>query len=68
MQDMGAGGLLCASLELIKRGQEKTGKNLGCDLFLDKVPTKYKMDNCNILISESQERMLIVCNKKIANL
>ncbi len=64
MQDMGAGGLLCASLELIKRGQEKTGKNLGCDLFLDKVPTKYKMNNCNILISESQERMLIVCNKE----
>ncbi len=27
MQDMGAGGLLCASLELIQRGREKTGKN-----------------------------------------
>ena len=64
MQDMGAGGLLCASLELIKRGQEKTGDDLGCDLYLDKVPTKYKMDKCNILISESQERMLIVCKQE----
>ena len=26
MQDMGAGGLLCASYELISRGIEKTGK------------------------------------------
>lgn len=61
MQDMGAGGVLCASLELIKRGREKTGKNLGCDLFIDKIPTKTDMDECDILISESQERMLLVC-------
>ena len=61
MQDMGAGGVLCASLELIKRGRDKTGKNLGCDLFIDKIPTKTGMDDCDILISESQERMLLVC-------
>ena len=33
MQDMGAGGLLCASLEVVKRGQEKTNKNIGCTLL-----------------------------------
>ena len=61
MQDMGAGGLLCASLEVVKRGIEKTGiNNIGCDINLDTIPTKYKMELNNILISESQERMLIV--------
>ena len=64
MQDMGAGGLLCASLEVIKRGREKTEMNMGCVLQLEKVPTKYKMQHHNILISESQERMLIVCQKE----
>lgn len=60
MQDMGAGGLLCASLEVVLRGREKTGENFGCDIQLDRVPTKYEMEPSNILISESQERMLIV--------
>ena len=36
MQDMGAGGLLCASLEVVK-GIEKTSiKNLGCEIYLNK--------------------------------
>ena len=60
MQDMGAGGLLCASLEVVLRGRGKTGENFGCNIDLDKVPIKYEMEPCNILISESQERMLIV--------
>ena len=64
MQDMGAGGILCASLELIKRGREKTKKNLGCVIHLDKIPVKYEMDLCDKLISESQERMLLVCTEK----
>ena len=64
MQDMGAGGLLCASVEVVKRGREKTGKNIGCDIYIDKVPTKYALDNCDKLISESQERMLIVAQEK----
>tara|TARA_Y100000992_G_scaffold295153_1_gene255732 strand:- start:158 stop:2305 length:2148 start_codon:yes stop_codon:yes gene_type:complete len=64
MQDMGAGGLLCASLEVIKRGREKTSKNIGCTILLKNVPTKYEMEPANILISESQERMLIVCKKE----
>jgi phosphoribosylformylglycinamidine (FGAM) synthase-like amidotransferase family enzyme/selenophosphate synthetase-related protein len=67
MQDMGAGGLLCASHEIVRRGMDKSGKNLGCNIYLDKVPTKYRMTPVNILISESQERMLIIAtenNKK----
>ena len=64
MQDMGAGGLLCSSLELVQRGREKTRKNLGCTLFVDKIPTKYDMDPCDRIISESQERMLLVVKKQ----
>ena len=64
MQDMGAGGLLCCTVEVVQRGRDKTGKNLGCEIFLDKVPVKYDMDRCDILISESQERMLIVAKKE----
>ena len=63
MQDMGAGGLLCASLEVIKRGREYTGKNLGCSMLLDNIPIKHDMENCDKLISESQERMLIVAQR-----
>jgi phosphoribosylformylglycinamidine synthase len=37
---------------------------MGCSINLDKVPTKYKMENHNILISESQERMLLVCKEE----
>ena len=64
MQDMGAGGLLCASYEVIFRGRDKFNKNLGCKINLERVPLKYKMESVNILISESQERMLIVANEK----
>ena len=60
MQDMGAGGVLCASLEVVQRGRSKTQKNFGCVLNVDSIPTKHKMSNCDKLISESQERMLIV--------
>lgn len=60
MQDMGAGGVLCSSLEVVQRGQAVTGKNLGCWLNVDKIPCKYQMDDCDKLISESQERMLLV--------
>ena len=64
MQDMGAGGMLCATLEVVKRGVEKTNNDtLGCEIYLDAVPTKYDMEFNNILISESQERMLIVANE-----
>jgi len=62
MQDMGAGGLLCATLEVVNRGREKTGSNMGCVIDLNQVPTKCEMEYSNILVSESQERMLIVCS------
>ena len=60
MQDMGAGGVLCSSLEVVQRGRSHTGKNLGCILNVDRIPCKYHMDDCDKLISESQERMLLV--------
>ena len=60
MQDMGAAGILCSTVEVIERGRKKTNQNLGCNVFLDKIPTKYEMRQSSKLISESQERMLIV--------
>jgi len=64
MQDMGAGGLICSSLEMINRGRTKTGKNLGCIIDIEKVPVKEVMSPTDILISESQERMLLICDKE----
>lgn len=63
MQDMGAGGLLCATYEVVTRGRDYTGHNLGCTVHLEKVPTKYPMEPSDILVSESQERMLIVADE-----
>lgn len=60
MQDMGAAGLLCATMEVVKRGRDKTSTNLGCVVDIDQVPTKYAMKTSDILLSETQERMLIV--------
>ena len=62
MQDMGAGGLLCSSVEVVLRGRNKTGEDLGCVMNVDKVPQKSgsSIDECDKLISESQERMLLV--------
>ena len=64
MQDMGAGGLLCASYEVVNRGRDVTKNNLGCTINIDNVPIKYNMNSCDILISESQERMLIVSTEQ----
>lgn len=61
MQDMGAAGLLCSTSEVVIRGRKKTGKNLGAKVFLNRVPAKAaKMRPEEFLLSESQERMLIV--------
>ena len=55
MQDMGAAGITCSSNEMSAAG------NHGMDLWLDKVPTRQKnMKDWEILLSESQERMLVV--------
>jgi phosphoribosylformylglycinamidine synthase len=62
-QDLGAGGILCATTEVIKRGREKTKKNLGCEIYLDQIPLKSELDNYSILASETQERMLLVSSR-----
>lgn len=65
MQDMGAAGLLCSTSEVILRGRKKTGKSLGAKIFLNKVPIKANfMSPTDMLLSESQERMLIVGKRK----
>ncbi len=55
IQDMGAAGLTSSSFEMASRG------NSGLVINLDKVPTREeKMTPYEIMISESQERMLLV--------
>jgi len=68
MQDLGAGGLLCASQEMVKRGARKTKQKLGCKIFINQVPVKKEMVGypCEIMISESQERMLLVADEENA--
>ena len=59
-QDLGAGGILCATTEVIKRGRDRTDKNLGCNVHLENVSLKYDISDYSILASETQERMLLV--------
>jgi phosphoribosylformylglycinamidine synthase len=59
MQDMGAAGITCSSCEM-----SAAGENVGMDIDLDKVPTRQEnMLPYEILLSESQERMLVVVAK-----
>lgn len=65
MQDMGAAGILCSTSEVAIRGRKKTGKNLGSKVYLNRIPTKaVDMNPVELLLSESQERMLIVGKRK----
>jgi phosphoribosylformylglycinamidine synthase len=58
MQDMGAAGISCSTSEM--SAKSKTGMKID----LDKVPTRQKnMEPFELLLSESQERMLIVVKK-----
>jgi phosphoribosylformylglycinamidine synthase subunit PurL len=58
MQDMGAAGITCSSCEM------SAGGGVGMDVHLDRVPTRQEnMLPYEILLSESQERMLVVVNK-----
>ncbi len=58
MQDMGAAGIICSTSEMSAKGEH------GMKIHLDKVPTRQKnMNAWEILLSESQERMLIVVKK-----
>jgi phosphoribosylformylglycinamidine synthase II len=55
IQDMGAAGITCSSTEMSAKG------NSGMEIDLDLVPTREtKMTAYEIMLSESQERMLIV--------
>ncbi len=55
IQDMGAAGLTCSSLEMAGKGE------LGIELNLDAVPQREAhMTPYEIMLSESQERMLMV--------
>ena len=58
MQDMGAAGITCSTSEM------SAGGGVGMDIHLDRVPTRQDgMTPWEILLSESQERMLVVVKK-----
>lgn len=65
MQDMGAAGIICSTAEMSAKGKS------GMIIHLDKVPTRAKADSegdtgmkaWELLLSESQERMLLVVEK-----
>jgi len=55
IQDMGAAGLTSSSVEMASKG------NLGIELYLDKIPCREEgMTPYEMMLSESQERMLII--------
>ena len=55
IQDMGAAGLTSSSVEMASKG------NLGIEINLDRVPCREEnMSPYEIMLSESQERMLII--------
>src|SRR6059036_3208691 len=58
IQDMGAAGLTCSTCETASRG------NTGIEIDLDKVPKREAgMTPYEIMLSESQERMLLIAQK-----
>ncbi len=58
MQDMGAAGIICSTSEMSEKGKH------GMRISLDKVPLRQKnIEAFEILLSESQERMLMVVHK-----
>jgi phosphoribosylformylglycinamidine synthase len=66
MQDMGAAGIICSCSEMSAKGE------VGMHIDLDKVPTRHRsntpsgdgaMKAWELLLSESQERMLLVVEK-----
>lgn len=64
MQDMGAAGIICSTAEMSAKG------GVGMRIDIDKVPTRHAtgsgqggMKTWELLLSESQERMLMVVEK-----
>ena len=63
IQDMGAAGLTCSAVEMGDKG------DLGISLDLEKVPTREpNMSAYEMMLSESQERMLMVLDPKKENI
>ena len=63
IQDMGAAGLTCSAVEMGDKG------NLGISLDLEKVPTREPdMSAYEMMLSESQERMLMVLDPEKENI
>lgn len=63
MQDMGAAGIICSTSEMSEKGAH------GMKIYLDKVPLRQQeMQAWEILLSESQERMLVVVEKGKENI
>jgi len=63
IQDMGAAGLTCSAVEMGDKG------NLGISLDLEKVPTREaNMTAYEMMLSESQERMLMVLDPEKENI
>ncbi|MDS9947139.1 MAG: phosphoribosylformylglycinamidine synthase subunit PurL, partial [Planktomarina sp.] len=63
IQDMGAAGLTCSAVEMGDKG------NLGIRLDLEKVPTRESdMTAYEMMLSESQERMLMVLNPDLEDI
>ncbi len=62
IQDMGAAGLTSSSVEMAAKG------GLGIELDLDKVPTREAgMTSYELMLSESQERMLMILDPRRAD-
>ncbi|MGB8818651.1 MAG: phosphoribosylformylglycinamidine synthase subunit PurL [Rhizobiaceae bacterium] len=60
IQDMGAAGLTCSAVEMGAKG------GLGIELDLDKVPVREeRMSAYEMMLSESQERMLMVLKPEL---
>ena len=57
-QDLGAAGLLSSTSEMANKS------NLGVEIYIDKVHTKETLEPNEIMLSESQERMLFAIDKK----
>ena len=58
IQDMGAAGLTSSSVEMASKG------NVGIEIDLDEIPLREKnMSSYEIMLSESQERMLMILKK-----
>ncbi len=59
MQDIAAGGILCAASEMAFRGR------MGVEIRLDQIPLEREdIDPLGILLSQTQEQMLLAVNEK----